>query len=407
MAAFRYKARDKAGVALLGTVEADSQAAVTVSLRELGYQIIYVEEERWQFARLIKWVRQRLRPRSKPQELVFCTRQLSMMVKAGLPLVDALKGLTDQPFSTPFKTMLLTLVDDLRAGLSFSQALERHPSLISRFYISMVKSGETGGILDQVLERLASIGQEELEMKGRVYSALAYPCLLVLLSLGIVAFLLVAVLPKFVGIFEESGVALPLPTVILLTVSRVLQRFWFVVPVAVVGAVVAARRYSHTPQGRYRLHQGILRVPVVGSLIHKTILSRFCRIMASLLKSGIPAVPALTITHDIVGNQVIAQAITHVREAIIGGASLAEPFRLSGVFPPTVVQMVAVGERTGTLDQMFLHLGTYYETEVERGLRTLTALLEPLLLLAMGLLVGFIALSVLLPIFQLVKVFKR
>lgn len=407
MATFRYKARDKAGVALVGTIEADTQAAVTASLRELGYQIIYVEEQRWRLPNLWQALLQRTGRRSTPQELVFCTRQLSMMVRAGLPLVEALMGMGEQPFSPSFKKMLSTLVEDLRVGLSFSQALERHPGVISRFYISMVKSGETAGIMDQVLERLAAIGQEELELKGRIWSALAYPCLLVVLSLGIVTFLLVGVLPKFVGIFEESGVALPLPTMILLAISRFLQQFWLVPVVAVIIAVFTLQRYSRTPHGRYRLHRWILKVPVVGELVHRTILSRFCRIMASLLKSGIPAVPALTITHDIVGNQVVAQAIAHVREAIIGGASLAEPFRISGVFPPTVIQMVAVGERTGTLDQMFLHLGTYYETEVERGLRTLTSLLEPLLLLIMGLLVGFIALSVLLPIFQLVKVFKR
>lgn len=407
MATFRYKARDKSGVALVGTIEAETQAAVTASLRELGYQIIYIEEQRWHTPKLLQALFQQGRRRSKPQELVFCTRQLSMMVRAGLPLVEALIGMGEQPFSPPFKKTLSTLVDDLRGGLSFSQALERHPAVISRFYISMVKSGETAGILDQVLERLAAIGQEELELKGRIRSALAYPCLLVLLSLGIVTFLLVGVLPKFVGIFEESGVALPLPTMILLAVSRFLQRFWIVPLVAAVIAAASLRRYHRTPHGRYQLHQWLLKAPVIGQLIHRTILSRFCRIMASLLKSGIPAVSALTITHDIVGNQVVARAIAHVREAIIGGASLAEPFRLSGVFPPTVVQMVAVGERTGTLDQMFMHLGTYYETEVERGLRTLTSLLEPLLLLIMGLLVGFIALSVLLPIFQLVKVFKR
>lgn len=409
MPTYRYKARDKAGVALLGSIDADSQAAVTASLRELGYQIIYVEEQQRQLSHTLGKLFQRgAGPRrSKPQELVFCTRQLAMMIKAGLPLVDGLRGMAEQPFTPPFKQMLKTLVEDLRGGLSFSQALERHPAVISRFYISMVKSGETAGILDQVLERLASIGQEELELKGRIRSALAYPCLLVVLSLGIVTFLLVGVLPKFVGIFEESGVALPLPTLVLLAISRFLQHFWTVPVAALAIGIIVLQRYGRTPRGKYRLHQWLLKAPVIGPLIHHTILSRFCRIMASLLKSGIPAVPALTITHDIVGNQVVSQAIAHVREAIIGGAALAEPFRLSGVFPPTVVQMVAVGERTGTLDQMFLHLGTYYETEVERSLRTLTSLLEPLLLLIMGLLVGFIALSVLLPIFQLVKVFKR
>lgn len=405
MATFRYKARDQTGIALTGTVEADSQIAVSESLRELGYQIVFVEEHRG-LPLFLEQLGKRLR-RTRPHEVIFFTRQLSMMVKAGLPLVDGIQGMAEQPFSPRFKRTTALVVEDLRGGKSFSEALERHPALFSRFYVSMVKSGETAGILSEVLERLAALGQEEMELKGRIRSALAYPCLLVLLSLGIVTFLLVAVLPKFVGIFEESGTSLPLPTMILLWVSRTLTRFWYVVPVVIAAGVLMIRRYSRTPRGRFRVHQWILRLPVFGPLMHKTILARFCRIMASLLKSGIPVVPSLRITADLVGNEVMVQAITHIRDAVIGGASLAEPFRLSRAFPPTVVQMVAVGERTGTVDQMFFHLGTYYEGEVDQGLRTLTSILEPLLLLGMGLLVGFIALSVLLPIFQLIRVFKR
>ena len=405
MPTFRYKARDRVGIALTGTVEADSQAAVSESLQALGYQIIYVEEHRG-LPLLLERFAKRTR-RSRPIETAFFTRQLAMMVRAGLPLVDGMQGMTEQPFSSRFKRTLVLLVEDLRGGKSFSEALQNHPTLFSNFYISMVKAGETAGILDEVLDRLASIGEEELELRGRIRSALAYPCLLVLLSLGIVSFLLLAVLPKFIGIFEESGATLPVPTRILLGVSHALQQYWFLVPVVIVILVVGVRSYAKTPQGRYRLHEHILRALVLGPLIHHTILARFCRIMASLLKSGIPAVPALTITQDLVGNQVISQAIAHVREAVIGGASLAEPFRLSRAFPTTVVQMVAAGERTGTLAQMFQHLGEYYDGEVERSLRTLTTILEPLLLLVMGLIVGFIALSVLLPIFQLIKVFKR
>jgi type IV pilus assembly protein PilC len=405
MPTFRYKARDKSGIALTGTVEAAAPSSVTDSLKGLGYQIIYVEEHRgWPLLleRLTRFWR-----RFRPQEIVFFTRQLAMMVKAGLPLTDAIQGMSEQPFSPGVRRSLVLLVEALRGGKSFSEALELHPRLFSQFYLNMVRSGEAAGSLAEVLERLAAIGQEELELRGRISSALAYPCLLVLLSIGIVTFLLVAILPKFVGIFEESGVALPLPTVILLGVSQALSRYWVVMPVSVAAAAWAFGRYSRTPHGRYRLHQWVLKLPVLGAFIHKTLLSRFCRVMATLLKSGIPAVPALAIANSLVRNEVLAQAIAHVREAVIGGASLSEPIRVSRAFPPTVVQMVSVGERTGSLDQMFRHLGEYYDQEVEQGLRTVTSLLEPMLLLVMGLLVGFIALSVLLPIFQLIRVFKQ
>ncbi len=405
MPQFRYKARDRSGIAVTGIVEAENQKAVSLSLRELGYQVIFVEE----FAGLPKIFQrfQHLFDKAKPHDVVFFTRELAMMVQAGLPLVEAIQGASVQAPSLSFRKSLVLLVQDLKGGSSFSEALAKHPKFFSNFYVSMVRAGEAAGILDQVLERLASLGEEDLELKGRIQSALAYPCLLVLLSLGIVSFLLIAILPKFVGIFEEAGAELPLPTAILMMVSNFLQQFWLFIPAA--GLIVGAylRRYVKTPVGRYRLHAWVLRIPVLGALIHKTLLARFSRILGSLLKSGIQAVAALAISQEVMGNQVLQQALSHVRQAVIGGSNLADPFRLAQVFPHTFVQMVSVGERTGTLDELLLHLSDFYDSEVERGLRTLTSTLEPMLLLIMGLIVGFIALSVLLPIFQLVRVFRR
>ena len=406
MASYRYKARDKTGLASTATLEASSRSEVTTLLRKQGLQVVYVEETRG-LPILLGQVVQRLQKRSRPQEVVSFVRQLALMVRAGIPLVDAIEALVEQPFSRPFKEVLRALGQGLRHGQSFSAALAKHPSVFSSFAVSMVKSAETAGILDQVLERLASLGEEEMELKGRISSALVYPCLLVLLSLGIVTFLMTAVLPKFIAIFEESDVVLPLPTRILLFVSRILQNFWFLVPVAAGAAVWAARRYYRMPQGRHRVHSWILRIPFLGALLTQTMFTRSFRVMASLLKSGIAAVPALAVTEDLMGNEILSGAVGRIRRAVVGGAPLSEPFRAEKIFPPTVVQLVAVGERTGSLDESFLHLADYYDKEVERALRAFTALLEPLLLLAMGLLVGFIALSVLLPIFQLVRVFQR
>ncbi len=390
---------------MTGVVEAENQKAVSMSLRELGYQIVFVEEFGGLAYALQKW-KQRIQ-RFRPQEAVFFTRQLAMMVRAGLPLVEAIHGVAYQISSVSFRKTLILVVEDLKGGLSFSEALARHPKYFSDFFVSMVRAGEAAGILDQVLERLASVGEEELELRGRIQSALAYPVLLVLMSLSIVTFLLVAILPKFVGIFEEAGATLPLPTMVLLTASRVLQQFWFLVPLGIFTAVLFIRNYLKTPRGKYRFHGWVLNLPVIGPLTRKTILARFSRIMGSLLKSGIQAVAALSITQEVVGNQVVRQAILHIREAVVGGSNLADPFRMSQVFPPTLVQMVAVGERTGTLDELLLHLAEFYDSEADRDLRTLTSTLEPVLLLVMGLIVGFIALSVLLPIFQLVRVFRR
>ncbi len=303
MPQFRYKARDRTGIAITGVVEAESQKAVSLSLRELGYQIITIEEFGG-LAVLFQRFQQTFQA-YRPQEVVFFTRQLAMMVRAGLPLVDAIQGTTTQAVSIPFRKALILLVEDLRGGMSFSEALAKHSRFFPNLYISMVRAGEAAGILDQVLDRLASIGEEEMEFKGRIRSALVYPCLLVVMSILIVSFLLIAVLPKFVGIFEEAGAQLPLPTRILLGISGFLQSFWFLIPFAFLGLVAFLRRYLKTPNGRYRVHGLILKMPILGPLIYKTILARFTRVMASLLKSGIQAVAALTITQEVVGNDVI------------------------------------------------------------------------------------------------------
>lgn len=405
MPRFRYKARDRSGIAVTGVVEAETQKAVTLSLRELGYQIISVEEFKG-LAAALERLRARLH-KPKQQEVVAFTRQLAMMVRAGLPLMEAIRACATQAASESFRKTLILLGENLKGGASFSEALAKHPRFFSGFVVSMVRAGEAAGILDTVLERLADIAEQEMELKGRIQSALVYPCLLVLMSLGIVTFLLVSILPKFVGIFEESGARLPVPTLILLGVSDFLQRFWVLPLAALAAAAFSLRRYARTPRGRYRLDGLILRAPILGSLVHKTILARFSRILGSLLKSGVQVVMALTITQEVVGNRVVHQALAHIGQAVIGGSTLAEPFRISQIFPETLVQMISVGERTGTLDEILLHVSVYYDAEVERGLRTMTSVLEPLLLLVLGLMIGFIALSVLLPIFQLVQVFRQ
>ena len=406
MASYRYKARDKAGNAALATVEASSRSELTALLRKQGLQVVTIEEAKG-LPVLLDQLVLRFRKRTNPQEVVSFTRQMALLVRSGIPLVDAIESLAEQSFSSAFKEILRTLGQDLRHGRSFSEALTQHPSAFTVFSVNMVKSAETAGILDQVLERLASLGEEEMEMKGRVTSALVYPVLLVFLSLAVVTFLMAFVLPKFIAIFEESEVVLPLPTRILLFISQLIQNFWFLIPPVVGGVVWAGLRYFQRPEGRHRLHRWILQAPILGPLMTQSLLARAFRVLAALLKSGVAAVPALAVTEDLMGNEILSNAVSRVRRAVVGGAPLSEPFRAEKVFPSMVVQLVAVGERTGTLDESFLHLADYYDKEVDKSLRTFTALLEPLLLLVMGLVVGFVALSVLLPIFQLVRVFQR
>ena len=242
MPQYRYKARDRSGIAITGVVQAEDPKAVSSGLRELGYQIILVEE----FKGLAAFLQQaKLRfQKHRPQEVIFCTRQLAMMVRSGLLLAEAIDGIALQTQSVPFRKALILIVEDLKGGMSFSEALARHPRFFSNFFVSMVRAGEAAGIIDEVLERLATVGEEELELRGRIQSALAYPCLLILMSTTIITFLLVGVLPRFVVIFEEAGAKLPLPTVILLAISGIVSHLWFLIPFAAMGGFFALRRYA-------------------------------------------------------------------------------------------------------------------------------------------------------------------
>ncbi|MCM8795035.1 MAG: type II secretion system F family protein [Candidatus Omnitrophica bacterium] len=407
MATFRYKARDKSGEAVLATVEAESSSTVVDQLKRQGLQIVYLEEAASPVPGFLQLIIDKIRASTRSSETILFTRQLALMVRSGLPLVDSIEGIAEQKISPAFRDVITALSDDLRGGKSFSEALQNQPVFFSSFYVSMVRSGEATGTLEQVLERLADVGEEEQELKGKVISAMAYPLLLVTLAMGVVTYLLTAVLPRFFLIFEESGVVLPLPTRLLLGVSFLARIFWFFIPL-VIGAVgYLLFRVSRSPEGQIRIHRAVLAIPFFGDLILKTIFARMFRVMHSLLRSGIAAVPALVVLEDLAGNRVISSAIARIRSAVVGGASLAEPFRSEKIFPATVSQLIAVGEKTGSLDETCRHLSDYYEREVARVLRTMTSVLEPLLLLAVGMLVAFIALSVLLPIFQLIRVYRR
>jgi len=407
MATFRYKARDKTGAAFIATIEAEDSRVVAELLRKQGLQIITLEQPKETASSFFDALLQKIKRASRPDEVVLITRQLALMVRSGLPLVDGIEAIAEQDVSPDLRKILVSLSEDLRAGRAFSEALQRFPAFFPAFYVSMVRSGEAAGILEEILERLATIGEDEMELKGRVRAALAYPALLIILSVSIVTFLLINVLPRFFQIFQEAGASLPLPTKVLLGISYLLRTFWFMIPIGLVLGVRWFVLTSAKPEGRYRLHAFLLRAPFVGRLILQTILARSFQIMASLLKSGIAVVPALNVLEDLVGNLVVSRTISRIREAVIGGAALSEPFRSEKIFPPAVGQLISVGEKTGTLDVTFRHLGDYYEREVDRSLRTLTSVLEPLLLLGVGTIVAFIALSVLLPIFQLIKVFRR
>ena len=405
MPVFRYKARDKSGIAVSGAIEARGQKEVSYGLKELGYKIISIEEEKG-VSVYIRRLTDKFRGISQ-QEIVFLARQLGAMMRAGLPLLDSFEAIVSQTKNIKFRKILVQIVEDIKGGKSLSEAMHKHPKIFSVFFVSMVKAGESAGILHQMLDRVSAIGLAELDLKARVRSAMIYPILLVFVSIGIVTFLLVAVLPKFIAIFEESGAKLPLPTLVLLTISGFLRQAWYAILAVGAGLGFLLLKYLRTEKGIYKFHENILRLPLIGELTLKVTVTRLFRILGALTKSGIPLMNALEVVKNIVTNRVFVRAISHIREAVGGGTSLSAAMKISGVFPPMAVQMVSTGEKTGTSDEMFMQISDYYDKELDYSIRGLTSLLEPLLLLSMGGFVGFIALSVLLPIFNLVKVFKK
>lgn len=405
MPLFSYQARDAAGQPVTGTLEALDERAVAASLTKQGYHPVRIQRQGLQqdLAGLAVWKRRRV----DRQEILILFRELAALLRAGIPLATSLHGAIEQTQSSLLRQLLSDVARRVQEGASFSDALAAHPAEFPELFISMIRVGEVAGILDQVLEQLAQLGSQELEMKSRVQSALIYPLVLVGFALLVVNGLLIGVLPKFVSVFEASQVSLPLPTKILLGLSWLVRKFWWLLGALAVWAVWAARRYYRTPAGRARVDQWILNIPVVGDLSRKVIIARIARILGAMLKTGVPLLEAITVTEKTVPNVVFQRALQRTRVVVQEGQNLTESWAASGLFPPLVLQMVMVGERSGQLDKMLGEVAAFYDPEVELTIRNLTTLMEPVLLLGMGLVVGFIALSVLLPIFQLIHVFRR
>lgn len=390
---------------MTATIEADNDLAVAVNLRSLGYNVISIEEEGRLKAGLSDFW-QKLR-RARQDELVFFSRQLASLLKAGISITVAISSIAEQTKSRFLKEAVNTVLKDIQAGVPFSESLAKHPDIFSELFVSMVKVGETAGILDEVLDRLAQLSAQEMEVKTRIKSAMTYPLILVGVAITIVSFLLIKIIPQFVVVFEAYEARLPLATQVLLGISFLVRRFYLLV---IAGAAIFAfwfKRYLNTEKGRYHFDFYLLHLPLFGQLYLKLIVARFSRTLGALVKSGVPILEALYVTEKTVGNSVVSRVIDNIRSAVTEGQSLTKPFKTSGIFPPTVVQMVALGEKSGKLDDMLIEVASFYDRETEYTIRNITTALEPLLLLAMGGMVAFIALSVLLPIFNLIKVFRR
>ena len=343
------------------------------------------------------------RKRVSTKSLVVFTRQLSTLIAAGLPLVKALRTLYDQLEPGTLKDIIKNIAGEVESGTNFSEALSRFPRVFPEFYANMIKAGELGGMLEGILKRLSEFLDKNQRLKEKIKSALMYPAFVMLVAVLILIMLMIFVIPTFTNMFAELGGALPLPTKVLITTSEIIRRAWFLIPVIPVIIVVSYRSLVKNINRRFVVDKIKLRIPVVGVLIQQVCVARFSRTLGTLLTSGVPILDALQTVKDTVGNEFIARSVLQVRDSIKEGESVSGPMEASKAFPPLVVKMINIGEETGQLDKMLIQIADNFEEEVDVAITGLTSLLEPLLIVFMGLVVGFIVISMFMPLFSLAK----
>jgi type IV pilus assembly protein PilC len=401
-ATFQYKVRDTQGRLLQGSLDGDSQALVATKLRQMGYVPIAIKQEKSNnLQRDLKIPG--LSDRVKMKDVAVFSRQFATMISSGLSLIRALHILNEQTENKKLAEVVTEVRLDVEKGASLSQALGRHPKVFNRLYVAMVRAGETGGVLDSVLEQLASIIEKQVELRRKITSAMTYPVAVLALVLLIVTAMLVFVVPTFETLYADLGGTLPLPTRLLLAVSGLVTKWLPVIVVFEVGAVIGFKRWIQSDRGRAVWDAFKLKVPIFGKLVHKTCLTRFSRTFAVLLRSGVPILEALEITAETVNNTVVAGAIKDTQEAVKRGESVAAPLESHAVFPPMVVQMLAVGEETGQVDTMLEKVADFYDAEIEATVDALTSLLEPLLIVVMGGAVGGMVVALYMPMFQIIN----
>jgi type IV pilus assembly protein PilC len=342
----------------------------------------------------------------KLKDLAVFSRQFATMVNSGLPILRALSILGDQTENKELQKVLVQVRLDVEQGQSLSGAMARSPKAFSDLYVAMVKAGETGGVLDNVLLRLADNIEKEVELRRKVKSAMTYPVVVVMLVALIMAAMLLFVVPQFKSIYDQLGGTLPLPTQILLTASNAVRTYWYVFALFFFGVSFAFRRYKKTDRGRAQMDAVKLKIPIFGSLFHKTALARFSSTLGMLLRSGVPILQALDIVADTVNNRVISKAVGDVQGAVREGESMAKPLSKHGVFPPMVVQMLAVGEETGAVDTMLDKVADFYNSEVSASVDALTSLIEPLMIAIVGGAVGAAVIALYMPMFNIIKLIK-
>ncbi|PIP19577.1 MAG: pilus assembly protein PilC [Candidatus Omnitrophica bacterium CG08_land_8_20_14_0_20_41_16] len=398
MNTYNYSAKDKNGYTLNGALEANSESEVAEALHKKELIVISVEQAK------DKTAKAHFRGKGKKvklDDLVIFTRQLATMIDSGIPLVHALIILSEQVENPEFKEVVVAVRQDIEAGMSFCDALSKYPKVFSELFINMTRAGESSGMLDDILERLATYLEKSAALTRKIRSSLVYPAVVVSMAVIITTVLLLKVVPTFKGIFDVLGGQLPVPTRILIFISDLLRKYFLFTVLLLGGAIFLFKRYITTDKGRYKFDQIKLKVPILGVLFRKLAVAKFSRTFSTLVKSGVSALTALDIVSKTSGNKVVEEAVLNCSKAVRDGEPIAQPLLKSGVFPPMVCRMISVGEQTGQLEKMLTKIADFYDEQVDSATSGLTSMIEPLVIAFLGIVVGGIVIALFLPIFKI------
>lgn len=397
MTVFKYTGRTKTGITKKGIIDATNKNAAITKLREQGINPREIVESTSVLHKDLNLGR-----KIKNQDFVVYCRQFSTLIRAGISIVEATNILAHQSTNKTLKKTLEQVEEDVRSGITFSQAVGKHPKVFPELFTNMMRSGEATGNIDDTLERLANTFEKQYNLKKKVQSTLTYPAILLVITIAVVFFLLIFIVPTFVSTFDEMGAELPLITVVTVAISDWLKSFWWIVVVAVIGtSLLFHSLYKNNKQFHYSIHLMLLKLPVFGPLFQKTAIARLMRTLSSLFSSAVPILQALTISEKVSGNPVVGKVVLEARASLEKGSTLTEPLKKSWIFPPLVTSMTQIGESTGSLDYMLEKIAIFYEDEVDRSVDTLKSLIEPLMILVLALVIGTIVAAIMLPMFSL------
>ncbi len=400
MPVFAYRGRSASG-AVAGEIEANDRPGAVAALRAKGVVATAVQERQAKAAAVKK-----VGGSVKDKDLAIYTRQFSTMVDAGLPIAQCLSILSEQSDSKTLREVTGRIAREVEGGATLAESFRKYPKVFDDLFTNMLQVGESGGVLDVVLQRLSGYIEKAAKLKSKVKGAMVYPVTIIGVAMLVIIFMMIFVIPTFAKMFQGLGADLPLPTKIVMFISEFTQRYIIFMVLAIVGTIYAIKRYYASDQGSKVIDAFLLKIPVIGMLIRKVAVARFTRTLGTLISSGVPILEGLLITARSAGNRVVEREVMGARTAVTSGRTLSDPLRGSTVFPPMVVHMISVGENTGALDQMLSKIADFYDDEVDTAVNALTALLEPMMIVFLGVVVGGLVVAMYLPIFKLVTLMK-